>query len=764
MINRIKLLKNIGQFDNVSPPQEASFSPFSLIYGENGRGKTTIVAILRSVSSGETTLVTDRQRLGAQNPPHVVINQADGNNAIFQDGDWDNLLPNIAIFDDAFVSENVYSGIEVDIAHRRGLHELILGAQGVALNNTLQNNIQSIEDHNAEIRRLSNEIPANVRRSYTIDDFCNLEEDNEIDNKIQEAERRLAAARSEDMIRQSSIFQEFNLPDFDIEKINSILGRSLPDIEAEATKDVQSHISKIGEGGEEWVSDGIPRMLKVSKSEGKDICPFCTRDLEGLQIIKHYQTYFSQAYKNLKEVIRQVEISVSAAHRGDVQSAFERNIRMAIQTREFWKDFAELPQIEIDTEAIACDWNAAYNAIFEQLRIKAATPLEKREFTRETCQAIQDYQKRITEVSALSRRLIGANNKLNAIKGKAQANNLAELQADLSKLMAQKARFDPAIVLKCNAYLAEKKTKIATENLRDKNRMALNQYRERIFPTYQTSINHYLCRLNASFRLDKVQFENTRVGSSASYCLVINKQNVEIAANEGTSFRNTLSAGDRNALALAFFFTSLEQESNLANKIVVIDDPMTSLDEHRMLCTQTEILNMAQRVQQVIVLSHSKPFLCSLWEKANKSTPAAICIKRVADGSQIGVWDVQNDSISDHDKRHERIRDYIRQADPNKEREVASDLRPTLEAFIRVAYPEHFLPGGRLGQFLDMCRRKAGTDDKILSSGDIDELSDLLEYANKFHHDTRSGSQQADINDTELVDFARRTLLFTSRM
>jgi wobble nucleotide-excising tRNase len=31
---------------------------------------------------------------------------------------------------------------------------------------------------------------------------------------------------------------------------------------------------------------------------------------------------------------------------------------------------------------------------------------------------------------------------------------------------------------------------------------------------------------------------------------------------------------------LAFFFASLDQDAGLANKVVVIDDPISSLDEH----------------------------------------------------------------------------------------------------------------------------------------------------------------------------------------
>ncbi len=37
-IERISLLRNVGQFDNVSPGAQVPLTPFSVIYAENGRG------------------------------------------------------------------------------------------------------------------------------------------------------------------------------------------------------------------------------------------------------------------------------------------------------------------------------------------------------------------------------------------------------------------------------------------------------------------------------------------------------------------------------------------------------------------------------------------------------------------------------------------------------------------------------------------------------------------------------------------------------
>ncbi|WP_246831254.1 AAA family ATPase [Pseudotabrizicola formosa] len=342
MIERIQLLRNIGQFDNVSPPPQTALTPFSLIYGENGRGKTTLAAILRSLATNNVILLTDRRRLGAQHPPHVVIGHT-GGQCVFQNGAWTQPRPQVAVFDDAFVSANVCSGIELQTSHRQNLHELILGAQGVALNNTLQGHVTSIEEHNTRLRELADAIPASARGPYKVDIYCSLEQDPDIDAKIQDAERRLAAARSADAIRQRPGFQELGLPDFDLDAIDAVLDRSLAELEAAAANRVRAHIAKLGRGGEPWVSDGMTRIEPVSNRHDGEICPFCAQDLGGSGLIGHYCAYFSEAYEDLKLAITQTGIAIRDTHAGDIPSAFERDIRTAVQAHEFWKDFDVAP-------------------------------------------------------------------------------------------------------------------------------------------------------------------------------------------------------------------------------------------------------------------------------------------------------------------------------------------------------------------------------------------------------------------------------------
>jgi len=69
MITRIQLIRNVGQFDSVAPAPNLQLAPLTLVYAENGRGKTTLAAILRSLGSGEALPITERRRLGAAISP-----------------------------------------------------------------------------------------------------------------------------------------------------------------------------------------------------------------------------------------------------------------------------------------------------------------------------------------------------------------------------------------------------------------------------------------------------------------------------------------------------------------------------------------------------------------------------------------------------------------------------------------------------------------------------------------------------------------------
>ena len=767
MIEQIKLIRNVGQFDSDSPGQQTSFADMTLIYAENGRGKTTLANLLRSLSTNNPTLIEERKRLRsgttshAKANPHIVV-QADGQQSfVFQNGAWNSHLPEIAVFDDNFVVENVYSGIAVETDQKRKLHDLILGAKGIALNEALKGHISKIEEHNRTLKTKEKAIPVKARGTMNVEVFCALQQNPNIDDEIQQAERNLAAAKDADPINKQDEFKPLPLPAFDTAAIEAILQRDLPGLQVEATSRVKQHFEKLGKGAESWIGEGMQKIADSSDDEQR--CPFCDQELKDSDIIAHYEAYFSDAYTSLKQAITDIGKSIADAHKGEIQSAFERAVSEAIQNGEFWRKFTDIPVIRVDTAEIARVWKAAREPILEILRAKLASPLEKMTLSEEILEAVKSYDGHREAITGLSSSVIECNDPIKAVKEKAATANVATLTADLNRLKTIKARFESDVAKHCDVYLAEKGEKKKTEEKRDKAKTDLEQYRASIFATYQQAINDYLGKFNAGFRLDSVSAQNNRGGSSCTYNVLINNVSVPLASNNGPSFRNTMSAGDRNTLALAFFFASLDQDAGLLQKIVVIDDPITSLDEHRSLATIQEVRGLAQRVQQVILLSHSKPFLCEVWNGADKTSSTALHIIRSCQSSIIRDWDVTQDCITEHDKRHALIQQYLNQSDPNKQQEVATALRYVLEAFLRVAYPAHFHPGKMLGLFHSECLLALTSGTPILNQADVDELRKLLDYANKFHHETNAAYATAKINDHELVDHCTRTIAFTKK-
>ncbi|MCY3003117.1 MAG: AAA family ATPase [Planctomycetota bacterium] len=767
MINRVQLVRNIGRFDSVAVPPQLSLARLTLIYAENGRGKTTLAAILRSLASGDPLPITERRRLSATNTPHVVL-ECDGGppNAMFQAGAWNRSLPNIAVFDDIFVDENVCSGLSIDAEHRRGLHELILGARGVELNRALQDLVARIEVHNTALRTRANAIPTQARGPFTVEDYCALTERPDIATEIRDTERRLSAAQEQEAIRTARQFDTLTVPTFDVRALESLLARDLAGLDQSVVARVQAHLATLGPEGGTWVSTGMRLQDVRAQHAASAACPFCDQDITQAPILQHYRAYFGEGYRALTGEIASTIDGLARTHGGEVPAGFERSVRVLSESRQFWARFCDVPEITLDTADLVSKWRDAREAILAALRAKQAAPLDPVSLSAAAREAIAHFESSREAVLALNASLAASNAAIALVKEQATTADAVALRTDLARLNATRTRFDPAIRPLCVEYLREAAEKARSELARDTARADLDNYRSAIFPAYEAAINTHLQRFGAGFCLTSVVSTNTRGGSACTYSAVINNTPVPVTAADPAegepSFRSTLSAGDRNTLALAFFFASLEQAGSLADRIVVIDDPISSLDEHRALTTVQEMRRLLASVRQLIVLSHSKPFLCSLWVPASPTERAGFEIARDGTGSTIRAWDVNQDCVTEHDRRDASIREYVERGGTNS-RSVAHSLRPHLEAFCRVAYPQHFQPGQLLGPFRSICEQRLGTPSQLLNAADVEELRRLTEYANRFHHDTNLACDTERINDQELADFARRTIAFTRR-
>src|SRR5438132_1375768 len=107
MLQRIISIKNVGRFRSSAAIGDVTFRRVTLIFAENGRGKTTLCAILRSLATNAPALIIGRRTLGSVDQPEVQLLFGTGN-IMFRDGTWNAAYPDIAVFDGTYVSENVY--------------------------------------------------------------------------------------------------------------------------------------------------------------------------------------------------------------------------------------------------------------------------------------------------------------------------------------------------------------------------------------------------------------------------------------------------------------------------------------------------------------------------------------------------------------------------------------------------------------------------------------------------------------------------------
>lgn len=765
MLSKIKLVQQIGQFENVS--SQIDLGPLSIIYAENGRGKTTLVSIFRSLQTGEDIPIRERKRLGAVNNPKVVLSFTDEqDDVIFENGVWSKIKSNILIFDEKFINDNIFSGLVVQSPQREGLHGLIVGAQGVQLLRALQGAVNGIEEHNKKLRTLAASFPSGVLRGLTVDQFCGLVELDNADERIDEVRKSLSAARQQESIIKMADFEALPSALITPESMETELGKKLPDISSVAEMKVISHISKLGTGGESWLAQGYA-LAKEHELELGDDCPFCAQSLTPSDLAQAYSAHFSEAYENLKarisRLIARLDEIYGSSSIERIKSIYNQNKTKWL----FWNEFTTIEPIELDIEQFVEIAIEVKSSLTNQLEEKAGAPLEPLSLNVESKNALEKLAIALKNIDHYNNEVTSLNQIIAKIKESVSVTSAQAVQNELHKLEAARDRKEPKIAAKCDAYLAEVAAKKATEALRTKSRKQLEHHLAQVFPAFQTSINAYLLRLNAGFRIDGVKSQNSRRGPSCVYNIVIDScPNYPIPITQDIigepSFKTALSTSDRNTLALAVFLASVEMDPQRQTATVLIDDPINSLDEHRQHSTLTEIRRLANEVPQVLVMSHSRPLACQLWETKGQIGKAAIELARAGAGSILRLWDVSAHGVTEHDKRHAKLREYLVNQGQNS-REIAEAIRPSLEAFLRVAYPADFPPGTMLGQFLAKCNQRVGGHEEILTLIDINELTALKDYGNLFHHDTNQAYQTADINDAQLVQYVTRTLNFAKR-
>ena len=764
MLKSLRLIRNVGNFDSYQEASDTSFAKLTLIYAENGRGKTTIGAILRSLATGETKWIEGRRRLGSQHTPHVVIEGGDPSRTfVYQNGGWSTGHQSLLIFDDQFVDDNVYSGLAIASGHRQNLHGVILGKQGVLLARKVDELAETIKDLTKQLRESGGAIDSHTRHDVDLETYCGLPLIDNLDVKINQQARKRDALKQADSVRSHRFFSTVLLPSFDVSNIESVLGKRLADLDVDAVARVHKQIQVLGEDGEIWVSQGT-RLLDSTDLEREADCPYCGQSLDGIALVEAYRSYFGDAYRGHLASIDAELDSCELKFGGDTLSEVQRAISQQEKLHYFWAPLAALPELIYDDRKLAEVWVEARDKVIEALKLKRSSPLEPFSLSDVAKQKLADYAVVRLEVVKEFDGLVLFNDEIGAVKATVAGGELAIEEQELHRLKATSNRHSADGIAKVQGYLEIKRAKADAEHEKQSAWDELDEYRRQVFPSYSAEINRVLKLFGATFSVGDVKPQDQGGKPSASYQLKMLEKSIPLQAkaDHEPGFNNTLSAGDRNTLALAFFFASIANIPSLSQTVIVIDDPVCSFDDGRAMTTCQEVRRLADRTKQMILLSHEKSFLCRLHKHARPESTAALELKREGETmTRLTAWQPEEDQFTQYDHNHKSLRDFVAGSEPDIRR-VAKNLRPVLEGYLRVAYPEFCPPGTLLGHFWNRMQSQIEAGSAIMDTGRMIDLDQIREYANRFHHDTNEAWEDEMPSDCELLNYVRRVLEFIS--
>jgi wobble nucleotide-excising tRNase len=690
MLTKIISVKNVGRFKQSAGGAVPQLLKNVLVLGANGFGKTTLCAILRSLQNGEVALVSGRKTLGS--PGDIEINLlTSGGNVRFGASGWTATMPQLLIFDSTFVAENVHAGDVVDLEQKRNLYRVIIGQEGVGLAEEDGRLTLASREKTTVITAAAKGLQAHIPAGMKLDEFLKLPADADIDSKIAEQTRTIEALQQAEQLKVHAALTEFALPALP-ENLATTLARTIEDIAEDAELQVAAHLAahRMTDHGEAWLAEGTPFVAD-------DKCPYCGQSLEGVALIAAYRSLFSEAYRQLKVEISDMRTAVVQAFGDRVIGQLTTQAATNKAALEFWRRYCTIEADQLDApDGLAAVIAGLKDAVVALLDRKAQAPLEAIDLS--TASGFLDSRAALDLVAAAAETtntaIRAASAAIAAKKAATAGGEVKAADAALKRLAAIKKRHEPAVADACTAYGKLEGEKADLEMQKAAARAKLEQHSSKVVKPYERRINALLEDFNAGFSIAETSYAYPGGVATSTYQLLINNTPVDIGdgktAPNKPSFKNTLSAGDRTTLALAFFLAHLERDPARASRIVVFDDPFNSQDAFRRHQTVYRIKQAGEQCAQIVVLSHDAVFLRQVWEKCPTDQRIAIQITdQRALGSKIGPCNLEEACKGRVANEIDDLISFLNSG-AGKAHDIAKKMRVVLETFCRSAYPNCF--------------------------------------------------------------------------
>jgi len=661
MITKIKRLKNIGKFYDFSTSGSGlDWHKNTFLFAPNAYGKSTLVNVFRSLRDNDPKVIQARKTLGSVGSPEVVL-IVDGTNHIFNGIKWDKSCSEIQIFDIPFVHANILTD-EIEHEHRKNMHKIIIGAAGVKLAEELSTLKTQEKNKRKQFDDLCSEFKKARFVHHTLDAFLAIPatEESVVPARILDLEKGIKSKETESHVRTLTLPVPITAPTFDMSAMKTLAAKNLAAAHEASKKRVLAHIEKN-------IADKS-RAIQFIRT-GLDLvqadCPFCGQDLKmAAELLNAYKGFFDEAFRTCQAELSQTTSQLDKWNIDNELTGLISSHNANTATVRQWDSYIgeeTLPDASVFVEEARKKLTASRATVLAELEKKQKNP-------NSDCD-LSLFDIMVAELNALSMSVNAYNEAVTKFVTKVKdyierlpKSDIDALRRTLSKEREIEKRFNPEWKEWATEYPVVKKYADELLIKKDAKQKELETYTASIFGKYQQRINELLRTLGADFTItDLTGKTDERANESYSdfgFLILKKKVPLKVRQDDAPCFKNTLSEGDKSTLAFAFFIASLEKISDLNKQVVVLDDPLSSLDETRREATARVFLELSPKINQLCVFTHKKDFLWMVFDKIPDNHVLQVRSDKTK-GSWIQPLDVDEDRKSEYAKNIEEMQRYV---------------------------------------------------------------------------------------------------------
>lgn len=579
MIKKIKRIKNLGVFSDYTwDTNLEKFKRYNVIYGWNGCGKTTLSNLFALLDKGSSEKYPDLE--------YEIENET---SSIKQNTSF---IEKIRVFNQDYILNNV------QVLNGKAKPIYILGEENKKIvdqietdenemiekkdeakkqNDFIENQEKDISKKFTDIARaISSNTSGEATRRYDKRDA-----ENEFSKLTFKVLLNATAIKKHNLtLRQleKTSVNEITIPILtfrndqrELQEVLKVLDNDLKNLCAKTVESIVIEKLKDNPDVSRWVEDGI--ILHANHKS--KTCEFCDQ-LIPKNRIANLTKHFNKADKKLKD-----EIDIVLEELRNIYSVIDR-IR-PVDKANLYEEIQDEYQAKVD--------------IFEKEKIQVLKQITK------FGEVIKDKKSKTTEyvpfdlkidASNLMKSLIDINEEIsNHNKKTSNFKNEKEIsQRELEKHYLSTI-YDEINKSKLEIQKAKKSLDLVIENIGELDKR-ITENKSKI------SSSHKACKtinesLNTFLGREEIRFEVVDDG-------YVIKRGEQIAEN--------LSEGEKTAIAFVYFTVQLQdQDFNINEGIVVVDDPISSLDSNSLFQAFAFLKNSVKEAKQIFIFTHNFDFL-----------------------------------------------------------------------------------------------------------------------------------------------------------